>query len=169
MQHIDGFELWQKLGAVYFRELSTFGALQDDFLLKMLTSGRVLLLDRGEVLYSVGDRTAFFYIVLKGSINNFIPGQDGAMVISRHHESGDDLGFVHMISLSDRTATAIAEEDTTILEISIEQFYQLHEEEPEAFGLLVFNLARGMARTIIRMADKLAELDKKLFQLSPRR
>ncbi|MFG0396598.1 cyclic nucleotide-binding domain-containing protein [Pseudomonas sp. zbq_4] len=160
MQQIDAQDLWRKLGPAYFRELSTFGAIQDAVLLNMLLSCRVLQLNSGEVLYSLGDRTGFFYIVLQGSINNFIPGQDGTMVLSRHHEPGDDLGFVHMISLSDRTATAIAEEDAVILEISIEQFFMLHEQEPDAFGLILLNLARGMARTILRMADKLVELDK---------
>ncbi|WEZ86617.1 cyclic nucleotide-binding domain-containing protein [Pseudomonas sp. NyZ480] len=163
MQQVNASQIWQDLGPGYFRELSTFGAIQDAVLLNMLTAGRVLQLKSGEVLYSVGDRTAYFYIVLQGSINNFIPGQDGSMVISRHHEPGDDLGFVHMISLSNRTATAIVEQDAVILEISIEQFFELHQQEPEAFGLLLLNLARGMARTIVRMADKVAELDKKFF------
>ncbi|MFJ4353936.1 Crp/Fnr family transcriptional regulator [Pseudomonas sp. NPDC089428] len=163
MQQVDASEIWRDLGSAYFRELSTFGAMQDAVLLKMLTTGRVLQLKSGEVLYSVGEKTAYFYIVLQGSINNFIPGQDGSMVLSRHHEPGDDLGFVHMISLNDRTATAIAEQDTVILEISIEQFFELHQTAPEAFGVLLLNLARGMARTIIRMADKIAELDKRIY------
>lgn len=114
MQQIDAQDLWRKLGPAYFRELSTFGAIQDAVLLNMLLSCRVLQLNSGEVLYSLGDRTA----------------------------------------------TAIAEEDAVILEISIEQFFMLHEQEPDAFGLILLNLARGMARTILRMADKLVELDK---------
>ncbi|TNB81464.1 cyclic nucleotide-binding domain-containing protein [Pseudomonas sp. Fig-3] len=166
MQQIDARELWRELGPAYFRELSTFGAMQDAVLLNMLIAGRVLQLERGEILYTLGERTGFFYIVIRGSINNFVPGQDGSMVLSRHHEPGDDLGFVHMISLNNRTATAIAEEDAVILEVSIEQFFVLHEQEPDAFGLLLLNLTRGMARTIIRMADKIVELDKKLYMIS---
>ncbi|MNG16003.1 DNA-binding transcriptional dual regulator Crp [compost metagenome] len=140
--------------------------MQDAVLLSMLIAGRVLQLERGEVLYNLGDRTGVFYIVIRGSINNFVPGQEGSMVLSRHHEPGDDLGFVHMISLNNRTATAIAEEDAVILEVSIEQFFVLHEQEPDAFGLLLLNLTRGMARTILRMADKIVEMDKKLYVLS---
>ena len=166
MQQVIASEIWRDLSPAYFRELSTFGAIQDAVLLKILEAGRILKLDCGDVLYSVGDRTACFYIVIIGSINNFILGQDGSKVLSRHHDAGDDLGFVHMISLNGRTATAIAEDDAVVLEISIELFFELHEQEPEAFGLLLLNLARGMARTILKMADKIAELDKKLFSVT---
>ncbi|MCY1372908.1 hypothetical protein D9M69_601470 [compost metagenome] len=76
------------------------------------------------------------------------------------------MGFVHMISLNNRTATAIVEQDAIILEISIGQFFQFHEQEPDAFGLLLLNLSRGMARTIIAMAGTIAEMDKKLHLLA---
>lgn len=166
MQQIDALALWQDLGPAYFRELSTFGGLQDAVLLNLLTAGRVLQLGHSEVLYTLGERTESFYIVLRGSINNYVPGQEGGMVLSRHHEPGDDMGFVHMISLNNRTAIAIAEQDATILEISIGQFFLLHEQEPDAFGLLLLNLTRGMARTIITMAGTIAEMDKKLHMLA---
>lgn len=50
MQQIDAQDLWRKLGPAYFRELSTFGAIQDAVLLNMLLSCRVLQLNSGEVL-----------------------------------------------------------------------------------------------------------------------
>lgn len=166
MQQIDALALWHELGPAYFRELSTFGGMQDSVLQGLLTAGRVLQLGHGEMLYMLGDRTESFYIVLRGSINNYVPGLERGMVLSRHHEPGDDMGFVHMISLNNRTATAIVEQDATILEISIGQFFQFHEQEPDAFGLLLLNLSRGMARTIIAMAGTIAEMDKKLHLLA---
>ncbi|MFF7062667.1 cyclic nucleotide-binding domain-containing protein [Pseudomonas sp. NPDC008258] len=167
MKKIDPLILWRKLGPAYFNELSTFGAIQNTALIHILKSGRILQLNSGETLYSLGDRTGVFYIVIRGSVDNYIPRKDGSMVVSRHHGPGDDLGFVHMISLSNRTATAVAKENAIILEISIEQFYMLHEQEPETFGLMLLNLARGMARTILRMADKIATLDNQIE--SPKR
>ena len=82
MQQINVLALWRELGPAYLRELSTFGAMSDRVLLNLLTGGRVLQLSRDEVLYKLGERTESFYIVLQGSINNYVPGQEGGRIRS---------------------------------------------------------------------------------------
>ena len=45
MQKLDAREFWQAQTPEYFRELSTFGAIPDDVILRMLEDGSVLKLD----------------------------------------------------------------------------------------------------------------------------
>ncbi|WP_193161196.1 cyclic nucleotide-binding domain-containing protein [Microbulbifer hainanensis] len=158
METVDALALWQQFGPAYFRELSTFGALPEDVILSLLTNGRAIRLNKGEVLYSVGDKSESFFVVLSGTIdtNEERNGNRGALV--RRHRAGDDLGFVPMIALIDRPGSATAQTDSIVVEISSEQFLKLHQQNPDAFGLLLLNLARGMARAVLKAGNTLAEL-----------
>ncbi|MBW4934116.1 Crp/Fnr family transcriptional regulator [Marinobacter sp. F4206] len=168
MREIDALDYWQEKGPAYFSELSTFGALPEEPILRMLKKGRIIGLDAGERLYSVGEPSEAFYIVLSGIMNSWMPRKDGGWTLARCHEPGDDMGFVPMISLSDRPATTKADEDSVVLEITCGHFLDLHLQEPEVFGLMLLNLTRGMARTIITMASMLAEQDSQLHRIYPK-
>lgn len=164
MHEIDAREYWQAQSPAYFHELSTFGALPDDVIMRLLLDGKVIHLDAGEMIYDAGERSDTFYIVLSGRLNTFMPRPDGGWAIARCHEPGEDLGFVPMIALQERPARTTAEEDSVVVEITCEQFHKLHDEEPEAFGVILLNLTRGMARAVIGMASVLAEKDNQLHR-----
>lgn len=164
----DALDYWNGQGSDYFRELSTFGALPDDAVLRMLKAGRIIGLKSGERLYSMGERSDAFYIVLSGKMNSWMSRQDGGWTLARCHEPGDDMGFVPMIALVDRPATTVAEEDSVVLEISSGHFLDLQQREPEVFGVMLMNLVRGMARTVITMVSVLAEQDSQLHKVYPK-
>lgn len=168
MREKDALGYWNEQGPDYLRELSTFGALPDDAVLRMLKKGRVISLESGERLYSVGERSEAFYIVLSGRMNSWMPRRDGGWTLARCHEPGDDMGFVPMIALVDRPATTVAEQDSVVLELSSGHFLDLQQREPEVFGLMLLNLVRGMARTIITMVSMLAEQDSQLHKVYPK-
>ncbi|EON93588.1 cyclic nucleotide-binding protein [Marinobacter lipolyticus SM19] len=165
MREIDALEFWQAQGSAYFRELSTFGALTDDVILSLLQGGRVLRIDAGEGLYTVGERSTAFYIVLIGTVNTYMPRSDGGCTLARCHQPGDDMGFVPMIALQDHPASTEAAIDSVVLEITCGQFLELHQQDPDAFGVILLNLVRGMARAIIRIATVLADQDSELHKL----
>ena len=165
MRENDALDYWQSLGPDYCRELSTFGALPDESVLRMLKKGRVISLETREKLYSVGERSDAFYIVLSGRMNSWMPRRDGGWTLARCHEPGDDMGFVPMIALVDRPATTTAEVDSVVLEITSSQFLDLQQSEPDVFGLMLLNLVRGMARTVITMVSMLAEQDTQLHKV----
>ncbi|MDC0661414.1 cyclic nucleotide-binding domain-containing protein [Marinobacter sp. SS21] len=164
MRELDAREYWEAQGPAYFHELSTFGALPDEVVRRLLLDGRVIQLDAGELLYNVRERSDAFYIVLSGKMNTIMPRSDGGWAIARCHEPGEDMGFVPMIALRDRPARTSAEEASVVLEIRVDQFFQLHQDEPDAFGLMLLNLTRGMARAIISMATVMAEQEHQLHK-----
>ncbi len=159
MREINALEFWQAQGPTYFRELSTFGALPDAVILRLMQGGRVIGLDAGERIFTAGERSEAFFIVLSGTVSAFMPRRDGGRTLTRSHKAGDDMGFASMIALKDRPASTMAEVESVVLEISCGQFLELHQREPEAFGIILLNLTRGMARAVISMATVLAERD----------
>ncbi len=159
MKTIDGQALWHSLGAVHFREMSTFGALPDTTVQRLLAEGQVRLLDKGDVLFRAGDRVYSFFVVISGRLAMYICA-DEQHAFSRHHIRGEEVGFVAMIGLHDRVATAVAAEETLVVEISSDQFFELHISEPEAFGLLLLNLSREMARGICKLSSIIVQMSR---------
>jgi hypothetical protein len=51
----------------------------------------------------------------------------------------------------------VVKEDGIVLEISSALFSKLHDRFPYDFGVLMFNLARDMARVIRKLGDVLVE------------
>lgn len=156
MKTIAGDELWQQWGADYFRALSTFGALQDSTIYSLLQTGKVMELSRGEVLYRPSDKTVGFYVILKGTIALYMHHHDRD-ALTRMYRTGEQLGFVDMIGLHDRWSTSVAQEPTVLVDISTDQFYELHLSAPDDFGLLMINLSREMARTVITLAEVIVD------------
>lgn len=165
MREIDALEYWEAQGSAFFRDLSLFGVLRDEVILRLLNEGRVIALDAGEVLYNPGDRNDSFSIVLSGRMKSFIPRFDGGWALARCHEPGEDAGFVPMIALREsRPALTSAELDSVVLEITFDQFCLLHLVDPAAFGLMLINLTGGMARGILSMAVVMAEQGRQLHK-----
>ncbi|MBR9884896.1 MAG: cyclic nucleotide-binding domain-containing protein [Oceanospirillales bacterium] len=164
MKTIDAQTYWQTKGVAYFRELSSFGALADSVIQELLLNGRVIQLDDGEMLYSAGEPAQSFFIILSGIINNYMPRESGGRVLARRHEPGDDMSFIPMIALCDRPSIAIAEGETVVVEISADQFLMLHQQEPDAFGLMLINLVRGTARAFLVLAKMMAEFYVEQYQ-----
>lgn len=162
MQNIDGRHYWHMREPAYFSALSTFGAMPETVIRRLLEKGRVLKLQKGERLYDAGERSDSFYVVLEGDVNTYMPGEEGGWTLARLHKPGDDMGFVPMIALTDRPGKTVAETDAVVLEITSGQFFDLHQQEPDAFGLMILNLVRGMARAVINMANMLEEQDREL-------
>ena len=156
MKTIAGDVLWQRWGAEYFRALSSFGALQDSTILDLLDGGQVMELAQGEVLYRPGDKTRGFFVILRGSIALYMHHHDRD-ALTRLYRNGEQLGFVDMIGLHDRWSTSVAREPTILVDISADQFYELHLSAADDFGLLMINLSREMARTVIMLAEVIVD------------
>lgn len=152
MKTVDATEIVAQLGLPFFRDLSTFGALSDDAILAMLESGTIQQLDKGEYIARLGEKADDFQVVLQGRIA-YYKHFDDHDVLTRYFEQGEQLGFDEMIGLLTRNGTDVAVEDSLILNIGCEQFYDLHVKYPAEFGVFMINLARELSREIALLED----------------
>ena len=147
MQMQSGRELLEQLGADYFKQGSTFGALSDEAISYLVEEGEIIQLDAGDVLFRYGDLMDGFYVVINGTIE--LSGLYlGKTRSARDFTFGEQLGFVGMISLEGAIGDAKAQEKSLVLKVSGDQFYRLHETLPNDFGILMLNLTREIARRI---------------------
>lgn len=149
MQELQYSEQRGQFSTDFCHGLSMFGALSDDSLDFMLQRGRLLQVDAGETLFSVGDKSDMFYVVLKGTVRFFqAKDESGIKVPLRKYQIGEQVGFVGMIGLHQRRGDALMEESGYLMEISSELFHQLCEKFPEMFQIFLINIAREMSREI---------------------
>ena len=71
MQELQYSERREKFSTDFCHGLSMFGALSDDSLDFLLQYGRLLQVAAGDRLFSVGDKSDMFFVVLKGSVRVF--------------------------------------------------------------------------------------------------
>lgn len=152
MQTLDAADVIETLGLPYLRELSTFGALADEVIVDLLTSGIIRRFSRGEYLARFNQAAVEFQVVLKGKFAFYKHGE-GSDVLTRYFRQGEQMGFDLMIGMIPHNGTDVAVEESLILDISREQFHNLHIGFPAEFGLLMINLARELAREIEILED----------------
>ncbi len=136
---------------------SIFGAIPAEVTEFLLKNGRLIALDAGDTLYRYGESGEKFSVVCEGHID-FYKKHDGQISLTRQVGFGEEVGFVSMIALHERTGDAVAGEAAVVLEISTELFASLHEYYPAEFGILLLNLARDLARSVRKLSNSVVEL-----------
>jgi len=147
MKLLTAKQLLLQSSAEYFKEASTFGALTTETVLWLLENGQIYSLKTDETLFEINERGDNFFIILKGSFAYYKCHLQHYAFI-RDYKVGEEIGFMCMIALHNRVGTAIANQESLVLEISSDLFEQLHINAPTDFGLLMMNLAREMARSL---------------------
>lgn len=158
MKKMSANEIHDNLGWDHLKELATLGALSEEAIDFLLAEGEIMALKQGDVVFRFGDPGDAFHVILQGALSFYRPGQEGKVHI-RDYEQGQEIGFVAMVALHQRVGDCVAREDSLVLRLSSSGFHKLHQEMPKAFGVLLLNLSREVARRLKESDDKLAEHD----------
>ena len=142
----------------YCRELSMFGALSDDCLGHLLSEGRIRCCEQDDLLFSPGEESGHFFVLLSGRIGFSRQKKDKSIFI-RSFNVGEQIGFVGMIGLHERRGHAIAQEPSYVLEISSSLFHQICEKFPADFVIFLINITREMSREINLLDGLCADLN----------
>jgi len=156
MRQQDAQCVIKRLGRDRLGELATFAALSERARLTLVAGARHYLLQQGDVLYHAGDAPDGFYVVLSGCLA-FYKYTPDYFVCTSHYHHGEQIGFDAMITMYPRTGTAVATEDTQVLHISHQQFFDLHQQHSEDFGILMINLSRELSREIVMLEDVIGQ------------
>jgi len=155
MDVIEADTIIELHGLAYFRELSTFGALPDEAIIDILRNGAIKQYKQGEYRDHLGTATEF-YVILQGKMA-FYKHHENQDTLTRNFTKGEQAGFDVMIGLMENNGTDVAEEDSILIEISSTQFFNLHVNFPEAFGILMINLTRELAREIAMLENVIGQ------------
>lgn len=151
-------ELQRQFPEGFCQRLSMFGALSQESLNFLLQQGDLLAVQVGDELFSVGDNSDTFYVIINGAVRFYQQrDHDGERVPLRLYVAGEQIGFVGMIGLHERRGDAIVEQEGCLLQISSALFHQLCEQYPEMFMIFLINITREMSREISHLDQMYAD------------
>jgi CRP-like cAMP-binding protein len=156
MKTVSAVETKYDISISRLKEGSIFGALSEPAIQYLLDNGILKQADKGNEIFSYGEKGGHFHVVLHGSLD-FYKHHDHKSVLTRTIRFGEVIGFVSMIALHDHVGSLYAHEDSLLLEISSHLFSNFHDDFPFDFGILLMNLSRDMARTIRTLSNALVD------------
>lgn len=110
--------------------------------------------DRGEHVFSEGDPSEFFYIVVTGRVKVYKHGPDGHDIILEMFGPGEPLGAVAVYESRAFPASATPLEPTTCILIPRRSFFELLERHPS----LVRGLLGSLSLRLVELTTRLAEI-----------
>jgi CRP-like cAMP-binding protein len=110
--------------------ISLFRALETDALRLIAFGAETRILRAGDILFRKGDRSDAGYIVLSGSVA--LDGKSDGSPPTQILRPDSLMGEIALLIDTERLATAMAREPSTVLKISRELFHRVLREYPES-------------------------------------
>jgi len=101
----------------------------------------------GGQIVAEGQEGDEIFVILEGSAHIEKMTAQGPLRIHTLRK-GDPFGELVLVDERKRSANIVAAEDCSVLELHYSQIFNLYEQEPRIFGLIMLNLSRLLARRL---------------------
>jgi CRP-like cAMP-binding protein len=134
-----------------------FADLEPEALRLIAFSGEMRILRAGDVLFRRGEASDGGYVILTGSIalDRYDDGGPAAQIVGQHALVGE----IALISQTERPATAIARETSTVLKVPRTLFHRVLKEFPRSAA----GLRSKISARLIHFTADLEEARKRTF------
>ena len=129
---------------------------------------KVVTLEKGHVLYHQGDECNTMFVLLSGAVELFLnygtKDQFALIVLS---EKGSSLGEMGLLEGEPRNATAVALEDSTLVELEEAHFQEFLEKHPNLGVKIIkdlagrFKVVQDVVRTLVGEIESDKNKEKK--------
>ena len=136
------------------RRLPFFRRLSPELRARVSSVARLKPYDKGDVIFSEGDPSDAFMVIVDGRVKVFKSTPAGKEIILEIFGAGDPLGAVAVYEGAPFFASALALEASTVLSIEQHAFFRLLEDDPA----MVRGLLSGLTIRLAELTRRLAEL-----------
>lgn len=130
-----------------------FGAIREDALLYLLEQTRSVAVRAQEFFFREGDKASSMFVLERGRVM-VIKEWRGQQLLRQELVRGDCFGEMSLMDLLPRSASVLAIDDCTAIELTPDDLYRLFERDAEQFMLIQMNLGRELSRRL-RATDEL--------------
>lgn len=127
------------------RKITVLDGLLEDEYFKVLSMCNSAAIRAGETLFNQGDEGKSMYILLSGEIKINIEGVGTVHTM----KAGEILGEISLVKRVKRTATAVASEDSVLLQLYNEILHEVVQKFPRIGYIIMKNVARILAERIV--------------------
>ena len=138
------------------QRMPIFGGIREDILELLLSLSPIVSVSKGEFFFHENDEADSMFVLEEGRVAVLKLWQ-GQQYLLRNLEKGDCFGEMALMDLFPRSASIIAMEDCTAIQLSTTSLYRVYEKNLEQFAVIQMNMGREVSR-------RLRELDERLFR-----
>lgn len=137
-----------------------FYDLYDDEIIKIVENCSVKSLVKGDFVFKDGEEGGELYIILSG--NAIVKKGEYELTTLR---KGDLFGELVLLHEKKRNADVVADNFTDILIIDYNTIFNMYEESPKIFALIILNLSRLLAKRLKGAGETIKDLKIELSEI----
>jgi CRP-like cAMP-binding protein len=136
------------------QQMPIFGGIRTDILAFLLDRSSVVRVRANDYFFREGDAAQSMFVIETGraAILKLWRGEQHPL---RNLETGDCFGEMALMDLKSRSASVVAIEECTALELSAGCLFELYEKDLEQFALIQMNMGREVSRRLRETDDRL--------------
>jgi CRP-like cAMP-binding protein len=120
-----------------------------EFATEAMDISEKMALNKGRVIFRVGDGAGYFYVLLKGQVQLSL-GQTGP-VVYRAHQPGEIIGWSCLIGRETYSASAVCTTATELLRFDRDSFLKILTRNPANEALLFKRLAEMLGNRLLEL------------------
>jgi CRP/FNR family cyclic AMP-dependent transcriptional regulator len=134
--------------------MPVFGGLNATSLELVAGLAQPISLEAGAHFFREGDETQVMYVLQSGTVEIYKTWQTSTRVL-RSMAAGDCFGEMALIDLFPRSASALAVEECTAIQVTAAVLQELYHHDLEQFTMLQMNIGREISRRLRRVDELL--------------
>lgn len=142
---------WQIL-----KEMPIFGAVDDKILALLVDTSIKVEKNAGEYFFKQNDASQSIFVLLEGKIQ-VIKNWKNIEYKLREFGPGNCFGEMALMDLSPRSASALSIMDSFAMEITVAQFQDIYNINPDQYTLIQMNMGREVCRRLKAADDRILE------------
>jgi CRP-like cAMP-binding protein len=135
------------------RDVTIFAGLDDTALALLMERASEMIAPAGTVILREGEPGNHLYLIASGSVRVCKRFDRADELELARLKAGDFFGEMCILETLPRTATVFIGSDAILYALPSVAFYELFQEKPDQYGILILNIARDVSRRLRRLDE----------------
>jgi CRP/FNR family cyclic AMP-dependent transcriptional regulator len=147
------------------KNMPVFGGLNDAAIGLILERSTFVEVRNGGYFFRQGDQSNSTFVLESGQVA-VLKSWRGSQYTLRRMGVGDCFGEMALIDFGPRSATILAEADSTAIEFSPSCLFEIAKQDLEQYALVYMNMARELSRRLRLADDRLFEVEAEVHSVA---
>jgi CRP/FNR family transcriptional regulator, cyclic AMP receptor protein len=129
------------------QQMPLFGGIREEVIRSLLDASQVVSVSEGRYFFHEDDEATSMYVLESGRVA-IQKRWKGRQYLLQYLDRGDCFGEMALMDLFPRSASVLAVQDCTAIEVSAATLFRVYETNLEQFALIQMNMGREVSRRL---------------------